>query len=268
VGLSVTATVWLCSSRVWPDAGLAVTIDASLEAVTASLGGLYIVSPTAALNLMARMVVAMTSAGVVAPACFITEQRYVRLTSSGVFTVDWTSTVLRDYLGFTGNLAGASAYTAQLRSPLLWSPGKTETPELAPLGAHGQPIADISVAYGAGGTQTIRVEGDPTYRQRYQWAHVLKARYYSAPPTPVAGDYVYFWNSEFIGGNRWILLRGVTEGSSTTVSAGYGSATAAGPYKAMVQEMRAVQFDRSTGFARVEHSYDVSIPCVKTPEFA
>jgi hypothetical protein len=213
-------------------------------------------------------VVAMTSAGVVAPAAFITEDRHVRLTSSGVFTVTWTSTILRDYLGFTGNLAGASAYTATNRSPMLWSPGKTETPDLAPLGAHGQPIADISVAYGAGGAQTIRVEGSPTYRQRFRWAHVAKARYYAAPPTPADGEYAAFWLSEFIGGNRWILLRGLTEGTSTTVSASYGSATAIGPYKADVAEMRSLQFDRSSGFDRVEAYYDVVIPCTKTPEFA
>jgi hypothetical protein len=265
----MAATVWLCSSRVWPDAGLDVTFNASPQTVTASLGGLHIVHPTAALNLLARFVAAMTLAGVVAPACFITEDRHVRLTSSGVFTVTWTSTILRDYLGFTGNLSGASSYTATNRSPMLWSPGKTETPELAPLGAHGQPLSDISVAFGAGGRQTIRVEGSPTYRQRFKWAHIPKARYYNAPPTPVDGEYAAFWLSEFVGGNRWILLRGVTEGASTTVSAGYGSATYVGPYKADMSqgEMRSLQFARSDGFGRVEAYYDITIPCVLTDEF-
>jgi hypothetical protein len=266
----MAATVWLCSSRVWPDAGLDVTIDASPETVTASLGGLYIYHPTDALDLPTQFVAAMTAAGVVDPAAFITEDRHFRLTSSGVFDVTWTSTVLRDYLGFTGNLTGATGYTATNRSPMLWSPGKTETPEEAPLGAHGKPIADLSVAYGAGGTQTIRVEGSPTYRQRFAWSHVAKARYYNAPPSPVDGDFAAFWLSEFVGGNRWILLRGVTEGTSTTVSAGYGSATNVGPYKADMSqpEMRSLQFARSAGFSLVEAYYDVTIPCVKTPEFA
>jgi hypothetical protein len=267
----MAATVWLTSSRVWPDAGIDVEIDASSVPVTASLGGLYLLHPTtAALNLLARLVVSMTAAGVVAPAAFITEDRHVRLTSSGVFVVDWVDTTLRDYLGFTGNLAAAAAYTAPNRSPMLWSPGKTENPQEAQLGAHGKPIADLSVAFGAGGRQTIRVEGSSTYIQRYNWEHIPKARYVSSPPTLTDGEYGGFWQSEFVGGNQWIMMRGVTEGSSNTVSASYGSATIVGPYKADMSqpEMRSLQYKRSTGFGLVEAYYDITIPAIVCPEFA
>jgi hypothetical protein len=260
-------TVWFVSSRDWP--GYDVTIDASPETVTAANGGLYLVHPTAAYDLLVQFVAAMTSAGVVAPAAYVTEAGYVRLTSSGVFTVTWDDTFLRDLLGFTGNLAAASAYTAPNKSTLLWSPGKTENPQLAPLGTAGQSVLDMSIAFGAEGRVSVWQHGSPTVRQRYLFRHVPKSRY-QASTTPAAGDFTHFWRYELLGGQRWILLRGVTEGSSTTASASYGSATKVGPYKVDLTDRgyASTPFTRGTGFELVEAYYDVTIPGVVTSEFA
>lgn len=261
-------TVWCVSSRAVASV-VDVTIDADASGLTASLGGLYLLHPTIALSLLGQFGLAMTAAGVAAPEAYITEAGYVRLTSSGVFAVTWTSTTLRDLLGFTGDLSGADAYTATNRSTLLWSPGKTETPELAPLGCVGQRVLDLSVAYGTEGRQSVRIEGNPTVRNRFSWAHVPKARYLAAS-TYTAGEFCHFWLNELIGGQRWILLRGVSEGASTTVSASYGSATALGPYKADLADtgFRSTPFARSSGFERVEAYYDITIPAVQTTEFA
>jgi hypothetical protein len=265
--VTTASTVWCVSSRAVTS--YAVTIDGGAQTVTFSLGGGYLVHPTASLDILARLVVAMTTAGVAAPAAYITEDRHVRLTSSGVFTVTWTDTTFRDLLGFTGNLAAASSYTATNRSPLLWSPGKTENPDRNMLGANRVRL-DLSVAYGTGGRQTVRIEGSPTEDQTFRWAHIPKERVLATPPTPIAGEYQYFWRYELCGGQRWILLRGVTEGSSTTTSSSYGSATHQGPYKAdlSVSEFRSTPFTRSAGFGLVEAYYDCWIPAVQTPEFA
>jgi hypothetical protein len=264
------AVEWLLSGRTWVTQ--TPTIDASLENVDASLGGLYLVHPTAALDMLARCVVAMTAAGVVAPAAFVTEARYVRLTSSGTFTVDWTTgaTVLRDLLGFTGNLAAASSYTATLRSPLLWSPGKVFTPDDI-LGSHGRRVLDMSATFGAGGNLTTRREGAPTVVNRFSAMHVPKARYFASPPTPLAGDFVYFWEEELCTAKKWHVLRGVTEGSSVTSSASYGSATVLGPYVANMTDaaFRRTPGQRSSGFERVDAYFDTNpIPAVVTSQFA
>ena len=59
----------------------------------------------------------------------------VYLEAAGVFTIGWgVSTVMRDLLGFTGSLAGATRYEAPNKSPLLWMPGKPETPMMQRLG--------------------------------------------------------------------------------------------------------------------------------------
>ncbi len=46
----------------------------------------------------------------------------VTLSKSGTFTVVWTSTDLRDALGFTGDLSGSASYTGTNQPPTLWLP--------------------------------------------------------------------------------------------------------------------------------------------------
>ncbi len=263
------AVEWLLSGRTWVTQ--TPTIDGDPFNVAASLGGLYLVHPTAALDMLDQLVLAMTAAGVAAPQAFITEQRYVRLTSSGVFTIDWTTgaTGLRDLLGFTGNLAAATSYTATNRSPLLWSPGKVFTPDDV-LGSHGRRVLDLSATFGKGGNLTVRREGAPEVVNRFSAMHVPKARYYAGPPTPAAGDFVHFWENELCTAKKWHVMRGVTEGPSVTASASYGSATVIGPYVADMSDasFRRTPFARSSGFGLVDAYYDVSIPAVVTEQFA
>jgi hypothetical protein len=267
------AVEWLLSGRTWVTQ--TPIIDGVSRNVTASLGGLYLVHPTAALDMLARLVAAMTTGGVAAPAAFITEARYVRLTSSGTFTIDWTTgaTGLRDLLGFTGNLAAASAYTATLRSPLLWSPGKVFTPDDV-LGSHGRRVLDMSATLGKGGNLTTRREGAPEVVNRFSAMHVPKSRYHSAPPTPVAGDLVHFWENELCTAKKWHVMRAVTEGASTTTSAVYNSGTAGhllGPYVADMTNaaFRRTPGTRSSGFDRVDAYFDTTpIPAVVTTQFA
>mgnify|MGYP007034012259 CR=1 FL=1 len=61
------------------------------------------------------------------------QNRMVRISATGNFSLTWpVDGVLRGLIGFEGNLAGQSSYTATLISPLLWSPSRTETPTMAP----------------------------------------------------------------------------------------------------------------------------------------
>lgn len=261
---------WLISSRAWTTQ--TPTIDATPATVTAALSGLYLYHPTPALSLLARVVAAMAAAGVVAPAAVITESRHVRLSSSGTFAITWaTATGLRDLLGYTGDLAAAAAYTAPLRSTLLYSPGKVWRPELAPLGAHGQAVADLTVTHGPGGRQVVRQEGEPTIVQRFTAQVVAADRYWAAPPALAAGEYRHFWEREIITSQRLYVLRRVYEGDSTTVGADYSASTVVGPsYRADLAqaELRKAAFVRSQAFANVEAYYDLSLPVVQCEDFS
>lgn len=259
---------WVITGRDWETE--TPTIDGSPTGVTAAANGLYLVHPTASLSLLARLVVAMTSAGVGSPAAFVTEARYVRLTSSGTFTIAWGSaTTLRDLLGFTGDLSGASSYTATNRSPLLWSPGKVLTPEQAPLDFHGAPVLDASVSVGPLGNIVVRQNGEPSYVNRYSGRHVARDRY-GTSPNAVVGQWLYFLRTELWQAKRVIVLRRVLEGSSVTASADYATSVALGPYRLDLSQSdtRREFVARSEGFGRVEAYYDVTFPVVQTEEFS
>lgn len=257
------------SSREWTTE--TPTIDGTPEDVTAPAGGLYLWHSTASLSLLARVVAAMAAAGVASPEAYITELGYVRLASSGAFTITWNlATTLRDLLGFTGDLAGASAYTAPNRSTLLWRSGRRVVPMMAPRLAHGQPVLDISVHQGPRGVQTVRQEGEPTYVQRYGLRQITKARMFATPPTTAPGDFWHFWENELATNQQVILLYDATEGTSATTEVDWSGVTIVGPYHAdMTQpEMHRGQFTREGGFERVENLYQAVVPVIVCEEFS
>jgi hypothetical protein len=259
---------YFISSRAWTTE--TPTIDGTPVNVTAPANGLYLWHSTASLSLLDRFVSAMTTAGVAAPDAYITELGYIRLVSSGVFSVTWNlATLTRDLLGFTGDLAGASSYTAPNRSTLLWRAGKRVTSANAPRGAHGQKVADLSVHQGPVGVQTVRQEGAPTVINRYSVRHVPKDRFFATPPTEAAGDFLHFWEAELLTNQRIILALDAREGQDAGVEADLSSVAIVGPYRANLVDptMRRGQFSRDSGFERVEAYYPVSVPVIQTAEF-
>lgn len=264
-------TDWLISSRAWTTQ--TITINASAQDVTAASGGLYLLHATGSLSLVARVLAALNAAGVTTPDVYITEDRHVRITAGDTFSITWGSgTTLRDLLGFTGDISGSAAYTAPLRSTLLWSAGKVLTPERSPLGTVGQPVADISATVGPAGRVVSRVEGDPDYVQTYAARHVPLARWWdpASGEGGVAGEWRHFWEAEVLTAQRLIVLRRVNEGDSATATAGYSVSTVLGPYRPDLsdRQIRSLRMRRSSGFDRVEAYYDWELPVIKTTEFS
>lgn len=262
---------WFLSSREF-DSDPAVTIDASLEAVAIAAGGAYLEHTTAALSLLQQFVIAMTSAGVAAAAAVITKGRRVKLTSSGVFTVTWTDTALRDLLGFTGNLAGDDEYVATNQSTLLWSSGRPYSPTMAVLDAIAVPTVDASVTVGPRGVQTVREHGLPTKRNSWDFRRVAKARFWEDPltnPDGVAGDFRHFWANEMWTSQKLVLLRHVTEGADgDTTTAEYGASHVLGPYVADLASAKSKRFEMRRVLPNVEKYYDIDIDVIQTEEFA
>jgi len=260
---------YIISSRAWTTE--TPTIDGSPTAITAAAGGLYLWHSTASLSLLARVAAAMTTAGVADAEAYITEAGYVRLVSSGTFSITWNlATTTRDLLGFAGDLSAASSYTASARSTLLWRAGVRLTPERAPRLSHGQYVADLSVHQGPQGVQTVREEGDETVVQRYSCT-VYRSRYWSDPSaTEAPGDFAHFWRNELKASERVIVAYDATEGSDTAAEVDLSAVTIAGPYVAdmTAAEMRRLQFTRAPGFERLEARYAVAVPVIQTAEFS
>jgi hypothetical protein len=198
-----------------------VTIDGSAETVPE--GPYYLTHATDAISLLDAVVAAMTSAGVVAPAAVILENRRVRLSSSGVFTVTWTDTQLRDLLGFTGNLAGASSYTATNISPLLWSGGYTATREVLP-GSTGYDVEDLEIRVSADGTEQ-EVDHHATHTwDEWAWDAVVAGRYDNPGGAP-GGTWIGFRRAVLVPGYRFQLVEPVVEDEAGTAAVTLPTAT-------------------------------------------
>lgn len=240
------------------------TIDGAAQILAA--GSYYLHSSTAALSLLDKLVAMMTAAGVAAPVAVITRDRRVRLSAGGAFTVAWgASSTLRDLLGFTGDLAASSSYTATLISPLLWSPAKPVKSELSPRGTIGikRPLAYYSMSPTDG--STFVVSHGERIDQRFTCTHIATARIQTA--AEAGGEWAKFFLTVIAPGYSFVVYLDVTEDpGSTTVAT---LADGLGPYVTTpAGRAPAWAYDRSKGFEWTDRRGDWSISCRVCPEYS
>lgn len=255
-------TAWIIGSTRDTDLDVIFTGNASTQTIA---GDLYLYHPTSSLSLLAAMVTAMAAGGVADPAAVLTRDRRVRLSSSGNFSVQFVDTALRDLLGFTGNLAAASSYTAPNVSPLLWSPAKPLTSELSPRGTSGirRPLSYATFSPNDGSpfvvTHGTRVD------QRWSCAQVAIDRVFTSD-SPAGGEWATFFDRVAAPGARWYVYLDVAEeagsGATATLTGGLG------PY-VFTPSGRAASWDyrRAGGFEWTDRRADIVIPCRKVPEY-
>lgn len=259
----MAATSWLIGSR--PDlAEQTLTIDGDEQTVTA--GSRYLYASSSALSLLARVEAAMDDAGVAGAAAVLTRSRKVKLTAAGVFTLDWEGGEdLRDLLGFNADLAGSASYVATNISPLLWSPGKTETPEEAPLGQLGHRIENAFFSDSPfDGTTSVVIHG-ARILNTFSWGHVPMGRVQAAGE---AGEWATWWREVAVVGSRFFLWRAnedATGASTATVSL----TQPLGPYVLRGPGRGSPDWDfkRSRGLQLVDRRADLSLQVQVVPEF-
>ena len=232
----------------------AVAIDGA--PVSSSAGDFYLYDATAARSLITEFEAMMTAAGVAGPNAYIRRSGYVYLESSGVFAVNWgTGTRLRDLLGFTANLTGSTSYVAPLKSPLLWMPGKPETPighRLATVG-HKIPTQFQAVSAYTGRAESVS-HGD-RYFARISFPMVDTALVVSAANE--GGTFARWWDEIAVTSARWKLYRDVGEDPAGT-SAEHRNPSGNAPRWT---------FEPSKGFERTDLRADLDIRCHVCPEY-
>lgn len=235
-----------------------IKIDGSPFSPTGS--NFYLYDATAARSLITAMGALLTSAGVAGPLAYIRRSGYVYLASSGVFTVSWgTSTVMRDLLGFTGNLVGSASYVAPLKSPLLWMPGKPETPMGHRLGTVGQ---KVNTQYQAVSAYTGRAEsvshGSRTYA-RYSFPMVDTELVVTT--TNEGGTFARWWDEIAMTSARWKLYRDVGEDPAGTTAVHGDLDEPLGPYVCSNTSGNSPRwaFDPSKGFERTDARADIDL---------
>lgn len=206
---------------------VAVTIDASPEDIE---GSYYLRHATAALSLLDAFGAAMTSAGVAAAAVTMRANFRVRLASSGVFTVTWNSTVLRDLLGFTGNLSGSSSYTATNASPLLWAPGYPATPTTIP-GKAGYVVPHTTWHSNDDETAVQTQHFGSGVWQELDWALVPTERLQVADSANDGNTFQGLFRTVMQYGYRFLYHQSVEEETADTNALDWNDADAFGPYQ-------------------------------------
>ena len=261
----MTISAWLIGSyRGLP--AQTVTIEGIAKVIDA--GDYYLYDAAAALSLLTQIGVALV-AEVVGGTAVLLRNRKVRLSGSGAFDLTWPADgVLRNLLGFTGNLAGQATYTASNISPLLWSPGRTETPTMAPLGSIGHTRMPVYTAVSPydGSISTI-THGSGRVFNQYNFSYVANARYQTA--AELGGEWCTWFNNVCALGRNFKLHRLLDESDASTDPV-TGLRTSLGPCgESPVRDELDWTFTRSAGanFAWTDRRHDVTVPVHVVPEY-
>lgn len=237
-----------------------------LAAVVAA-GTYYLWDTTAGLSLVAQ-VYAQILANAAGGTALLLGSGKVRLAAAGVFTVTWgTATLLRDLLGYTGNLAAATSYVAPAHSTLWWSPGKPALFASSPLGVTGQRrhIVSQSVSAYTGKAESTS-HGSRTY-QRFPFEKVDSERIKAADTdTAAGGEYEAWYTQVAVPSARFKVYRDATEDAASTTTFAYDSVH--GPYIQPLGGDASYTYQRSAGATWSDLVADITITANGCPEIS
>lgn len=189
------------------------TID--VYGATIPAGPYYLTHATSNISLFDLVTSEMDNAAVPDPAVEFLENRLVRISASATFAITWGSaTTLRDMLGFTGNLSGASSYTATLVSPYLWSAGQTVS-KSTPTGSTGYSVEDATITVSADGTEQYTDFHTTHTWDEWDWPSVYLDRF-DASGAYSGGTYLGFRTAVIVPGHRMQCYEIVEEDSSSS----------------------------------------------------
>lgn len=193
---------------------------------------------------------------------------HVRIDSAAPFSLAWgAATLLRDLLGFDDVLALNASYTAPNISPLLWMPGKPETPLAQRLGVigHRTHAAFQTTAPYSGKSESVS-HGVRSFA-RYAFPMVDTDR--MVGELGEGGTYDTWFEWVAVRSARWKLYRDVLEsasGAEATESALLTLTEPLGPYIVTGPKL-GWKWDLSRGFERTDKRADLEIACHVCEEF-
>lgn len=262
---------WLIGSfNDLPQQSLTVTTTGPVaEARIIAAGDYYLYDDSSSHDLLEALRSALEGHSVLSGvSVLLMQNRRVRLTGVQAFAVTWPSDgLLRDLLGFTGNLTSNTSHSATNVSPLFWSAGRTATTE-ARFGTDGIPVHDT--AWGQSGPGTLYATSHNEYRRNSLiWRYVLNARVWTT--SEAGGEYFAFWRDVLRLGRRFKVWRGIVESdaSTTTVDVSgeaVGLLPSTGAYRFAPPE-RPVSMQYAREFGYVESMHPITIPCVTAIEY-
>lgn len=257
---------WLIATADFGGVGFDVEAPGGVEGVlspTMPSGPLYIFDSNSARSYAAQIESAILAASATdITTCSITLQRngYVRISFNTAVDVTWGgATGIRDALGFTGDLTGASTYTATERSTHIWIPGRTEISDQR-LGQAGTPVYDTQTGGGVGSTPPVTIASGYREVSDLSW-QAVSGEYVWVDGSP--GELIAFWGVLMTQTSTRIAhYRNVLFDPDSTLSASLASRV--GPYALRPQGQYRFPYRRST--RNVEQYADVELPLVVVSE--
>jgi hypothetical protein len=156
-GLPGTATITVAASSTRYHTDLLAAFETAIEAAEVTLGGANGFTITSSVG----------ESG--------TGKVEIDLDGATNFAITWVSTDLRDLLGYTGNLSGASVYTATNHAQGVWLPDCPYAARYGPNDA-GHTEADLVQTVSPQGHVQTSVYNTRTHNPSVRWSHVSRAR--------------------------------------------------------------------------------------------
>lgn len=246
---------------------LTVTVSGNSDPIQIAAGDYYLYDDTSAFDLLNTLTNALSGhtegPGVSAA---LREDRRVVITSNPAMAITWPlDGILRDLLGYTGNLASGTSHVAPNISPLFWSGGRPAISVGARLGTDGVPVRDIAV--GQSGTGRVVVTSHNRYRRHtLGWRFVTNGRVWTESENN--GELVVFFDNVLVERRRFKLWRNVPEdlnGTDTVDVAGDGDGVLPSTGAYVYNGPNEFQYGRELGYH--ESLHPITIPVVTTAEF-
>jgi hypothetical protein len=196
-------------------------------------GPYYLRSADADLSLIDEFAAVVAAAHVDTITIWIGRDRLVRFTSPSAVSIDWTAggTLLRDLLGFSGNLAGDTSHEADYISPLLWSGGWPVTRAVRP-GVGGYDAPDDTTQVSADGQVVDTEHHNTQVRDEWLWGSVPAARVRVSEAIPLVqrgGTWDRFRQFVLTPNAKVLLHESITEDAASSTAITWD--TARGPYQ-------------------------------------
>jgi hypothetical protein len=230
-------------------------------AATVVQGNYYLQHSTSTLSLLGRLVaLALSEAGITITATLGRNLRVRLHRAAGNFAITWTSTTLRDLLGFTGNLSGQQTYVATNVSPLVWSPGWPVTRQVID-GVAGYDVEDEVTEVNADGTMVDTDYHNTQVWDEWAWDSVFHTRVRKATGAQ-GGTWQEFRRVVLRPNHRLQLYEEVIEDSTSTTAIAASDALAT--YKA--RQLPSGKQERKIAAANTR--WNIGLEVIQQPEYS
>lgn len=258
-------SAWHIGAQYLPEQEL--EIEGGPQVITA--GTRYLHHGTAALSWMRAVRTAMLAAGVTGGAVILQRDRKVRIYANANFELVWPAdNALRNLLGFTEDLDGTqNSYVADLISPLLWSPGRTESPTMAPLGMLGHRVIPTYTAVSAYDGSTVAVShGTGRIYNEFWFRNVPAARYQTV--SALGGEWSTFFERVCAPAYSFNIWRNVDESDASDSVAVFSDSI--GPYVYSPDRRGSdwtFQRENDGNFKYTDRQFGLTYKCHVVPEY-